>query len=114
MDSKKIREVVENELLYLGADPSNKGFQCITECILYYILNGKDFYHVSITKELYPAVAELLGTTRERIEKNTRKTVEKCIFNSGTFPAEICERNSGKVTNSTFIAYVLLEVKRKI
>lgn len=114
MDSKKIREVVENELLYLGVDPSIKGFQCITECILYYILNGKDFYHVSITKELYPAVAELLGTTKERIERNTRKTVEKCILNSGTFPAEICERNSGKVTNSTFIAYVLLEVKRKI
>lgn len=114
MDSKKIREVVENELLYLGVDPSNKGFQCITECILYYILNGKDFYHVSITKELYPAVAKMLETTNERVERNTRKAVEKCMLNSATFPAEICERNSGKVTNSTFLAYALLEVKRKI
>lgn len=114
MDSKNIRKVVENELLYLGVDPANKGFQCITECILYYILNGKDFHRVSLTKELYPSIAELIGTTNKRVEKNIRKAVKKCIFNSTTFPEEICERNSGKVTNSTFIAYVLLEVKRKI
>lgn len=114
MDSKKIREVVENELLCLGVNPANKGFQCITECILYYILNGKDFYHVSITKELYPAVAELLGTTNKRVERNIRRTVEKCMLNSLKFQEEICKINSDNVTSSTFIAYVLLEVKRKI
>lgn len=114
MDSKKIREFVENELLYLGVDPANKGFQCITECILYYILNGKDFHRVSLIKELYPAIAELIGTTDKCVETRTRKAVKKCILNSTTFPVEICERNSGKVTNRTFLAYVLLEVKLKI
>lgn len=114
MESKKVREIIENELLYFGVDPAIKGFQCITECVLYYIMNGKDFYHVSITKELYPTIAEILGTDKRRIERNVRKAIEKCCSNSGTLPRKFCEVNTGKVTSSTFIAYVLLVVKRKI
>ena len=54
MDTLKI---IENELIEVGINPCNSGFYYLIHAINFYLENNKEFYEVSITKELYPYVS---------------------------------------------------------
>lgn len=115
MDTLKI---IENELIEVGINPCNSGFYYLIHAINYYLENNKEFYEVSITKELYPYIAskkEGTKTTPSRVERCIRHSIEKLYNETYTDQLQtVIDCRSGKPTNSTFIAYLLIRVKNKI
>lgn len=115
MDTLKI---IENELIEVGINPCNSGFYYLMHAINYYLENNKEFYEVSITKELYPYVAskkEGEKTSPSRVERCIRHSIEKLYNETYTNHLQsVIDGRFGKPTNSTFIAYLLIRVKNEI
>lgn len=63
---------VSDLLIELGMPTKLKGFGCAREAILIIL---KDFSQ-SITKELYPAVAEVVGGSSQQVERSIRNAIE--------------------------------------
>lgn len=64
---------------------------------------------MSITKELYPAIAEAVGSTPSRVERAMRHAIETGFDRVGYEAAErffgnTINPNTGKVTNGEFVA----------
>lgn len=64
---------VANLLLVLGIATNNKGYSCLREAIPLY---AKD-PHQAITKELYPAVAKLCGSSALQVERAMRTAIDR-------------------------------------
>ena len=111
-------KIIENELIEVGINPCLSGFYCLLHAINYYLENNKEYYEVSITNELYPYVASKMGgktSTSSRVERCIRHSIEKLYNETYTEHLNhVVNMNSGKPTNSTFIAYLLIRVKNKI
>lgn len=65
------RDTVSNILLSLGVPTKLRGYICMREAILCIRRDP----HQSITKELYPAVAEITGGTAEQVERAIRSAI---------------------------------------
>lgn len=109
-------KIIENELIEVGINPCLSGFYCLMHAINYYLENNKEYYEVSITNELYPYVATKINCkTPSRVERCIRHSIEKLYNETYTeHLSTVIDCRSGKPTNSTFIAYLLLRVKNKI
>lgn len=109
-------KIIENELIEVGINPCLSGFYCLLHSINYFLENKKEFYEVSVTKELYPYVATKINyKTASRVERCIRHSIEKLYNETYTeHLGHVINLNSGKPTNATFIAYMLLRVKNKI
>ena len=66
------RREIENVLLKIGVPTGIKGFRYITDAVL--ILNENP--DISITKELYPTIANKNNTTGSRVERAIRHAFE--------------------------------------
>jgi len=75
-DEKAMAEL----LLSLGFQPDFYGYH-YTPAALKVISVDKDALHKGITKEIYPAVAEKLGTRPSRVERAIRYAIEKAFEN---------------------------------
>ena len=111
-------KIIENELIEVGIDPRNYGFYYLMHAINYYLENGKEFCEVSITKELYPYVACRNGRKNvppSRVERCIRQSIGKLYNETCTdLLSNMINYKTGKPSNSTFIAYLLIRVKNKI
>jgi two-component system response regulator (stage 0 sporulation protein A) len=96
-------EKLDDILLDLGHTDSVKGTEYIRRAVALY---KRD---MSITKELYPAIAAQMDTTDARVERAIRHSIEAAwMRNTG----DVCLRyfgntvdpNRGKPTNSEYIA----------
>ena len=96
-------EKLDEMLLELGHTDSVRGTEYIRCAVELYVRD------MSITKELYPAIAALMDTTGPRVERAIRHSIEAAwMRNTG----EVCLRyfgntvdpNRGKPTNSEYIA----------
>lgn len=67
------REEVEDTLLVMGIPATIKGFAYITDAIEIFDEKGTN---ISITKELYPAIAEKRNTIPSRVERAIRHAFE--------------------------------------
>lgn len=67
------RVMVANLLLALGVATNRKGYQCLREAIPIYSRDPNQ----SITKELYPAVAEMCNGDPCQVERAMRSAIEK-------------------------------------
>lgn len=63
------REKIEDTLLAMGVPAGIKGFNYIADAMQIFDERGTD---ISITKELYPAIAERNNTTPSRTERAIR------------------------------------------
>ena len=110
-------KIIENELIEVGVSPNLSGFYYLLHAVNYYLENNKEFYEVSITKDLYPYVAFKIGgkVTSSCVERSIRHSVEK-VYNRlhDKHLDYISNIDSGKPTNSSFISYLLIRVKNKI
>ncbi len=67
---------------------------------------------ISLTKELYPAVAKLSGSTASRVERAMRHAIEAAFnndpmyHNTGRYFGNTISAESGKVTLGEFIARI--------
>lgn len=73
----------------------------------------------AITKELYPAVAEIYGTTASRVERAIRHGVE-CVWDRGEWETLLkhfgntVSRIKGKPTNSEFLAQCAIIIRERL
>ena len=111
-----MREMILEELLYLGFKPHTFGTSDTVEA-LFLLLSGKadeeDLLH-----GLYEKVAEKRNTTSRAVERNIRYSIET-VWTRGNLPA-IEQRfgytvlaEKGKPTNRAFLAQMVENLKRK-
>lgn len=109
---KSINQIrVTKALLELGINPSHKGFNYLRDAIIL-VYKDPTLVHNAVTKSLYPDVAAMNDTTKTRVERAIRHSIEVAFNNT---PMEVFQEYfgncvsclSGKLTNSTFIAGVV-------
>lgn len=100
---------ISNTLKDLGISPGLLGYRYLRSAVKL-VMDNPDIVD-RITKELYPKVAELNGTTPTRVERAIRHAIEHAWDNFGYEAREAIFRGSysprtGKPTNGEFIATV--------
>lgn len=112
-----VDDIIEELLKEIGIPYHLVGHDQIA-CAIKLILADKT-YADSITKGLYPAVAELCGTTSTRAERGIRHAID-CVWNSRDLDnayaifGNTLNINRGKPTNSEFLSACVKEVKRRM
>lgn len=108
--SQKEIEVKAAELLReLGIPAHLKGYPCLMVAINL-VMEDRNKIH-AVTKELYPEVAVLCGTTSSRVERAIRHSIE-VAWSRGNWDVlkkyfgYTVDPEKGKPTNSEFIATV--------
>lgn len=96
-------------LLKIGVPFRLSGYNYIRHSVLLYNSMMKKHYRVKITKDIYPAVAQVYGTTSKCVERSIRHAIE-VVFYSGNLEfinqmfGYTVDPRKGKPTNSEFIA----------
>jgi two-component system response regulator (stage 0 sporulation protein A) len=108
-------EIIVTELIHqLGVPAHIKGYHYLREAILFCIDDKKLLE--SVTKELYPTVADKFVTTPSRVERAIRHAIE-IAWDRGN--VEILQdyfgytinQQKGKPTNSEFIALLVDKIR---
>lgn len=102
---------VTKTLLRLGINPAHKGFNYLRDAVIVAYKDPTVFHH-GVTKNLYPTIAEMNGTTKTRVARAIRHSIEFAFNNT---PIEVFQEYfgncvsplSGKLTNSAFIAGIV-------
>lgn len=104
------RTKVEDVLLAMGVPAGIKGFTYITDAIQIFDERGTN---ISITKELYPAVAERNGTTPSRVERAIRHAFKVARSHKGN--SEVVEKYIGftNCNNSSSLKRIHMILKRE-
>lgn len=105
-------------LKYLGIPCSRLGYKATSLAIAF--LQEDPSLIRSITKGLYPRIAEIMGLTGTRVERNIRSAVDYMLLNGDSdaiddvFGAQI-NPHTGRITNGQFLAacYAYLEAQDK-
>jgi two-component system response regulator (stage 0 sporulation protein A) len=98
----------------IGVPPHMAGYQYIREAVIQTVRNSKLFG--SVTKVLYPAVANKFNTTPERVERAIRNAIESTWAKGNPDSIDALfgytvNYNRGKPTNSEFIAMMADQVR---
>ncbi len=112
-----VPEEVERTLIRLGVPQHIVGYRYLQDAIEMCVKDANSIY--MITKNLYPRVASIHGTTASKVERAIRHAVdlsfERCdseyydeIFGSTISPSK------GKATNGEFIARISSVVRKRI
>lgn len=101
-------------LVRVGMPPHLKGYRCTKEALR--LLQENPDYIDYLTKGLYPAVGEKLGTTGSRVERALRHGVETVFDRISPELEEEMFGNSvsgmkGKPTNGEFLAIMVLHLE---
>lgn len=100
------RTLVSNLLLQLGFSAKLKGYGFLREGILLFAQDTKQ----AVTKELYPAVAQLFGSTGERVERAIRCAIQSAWQSGPHAPwSSFFDNENAQLscpTNGEFIARV--------
>lgn len=102
-------EKVEKALLELGVPHHIKGYKYIKESIL--MIVDDITYSEGITKDLYPAVADIYDATPSRVERAIRHAIQKTFINA---KKDVIEKyfgnsidvNRGTITNKHFLVTI--------
>lgn len=120
IDTHQLEVIVTNMIHEIGVPAHIKGYQYLRSAIIMAI-NDMDILN-SITKQLYPSIAQIHKTTASRVERAIRHAIEVAW---GRGKVEIIDdlfgytinAGKGKPTNSEFIALIAdkirLENKKK-
>lgn len=103
-------EIVVTDIIHqLGVPAHIKGYHYLRTAILYSI-NDKTLLD-SVTKQLYPTVADIYDTTSSRVERAIRHAIEIAwdrgdVDTLNSFFGYTVDTGKGKPTNSEFIALI--------
>lgn len=102
---------IANLLKKVGMPFHIKGKDYIKAAIMYCIQNHCTVADMSVTKELYPAVAKQYNTTASRVERAIRHACERTVDNCSPDLEEVLgytmSPHKGKPTNSEFISMLV-------
>ncbi len=112
--SRDLEIQVTNLMRDVGIPPHMAGYQYMREAIIQTINNSKVFS--SITRVLYPAVAQKFNTTPQKVERAIRNAIESAWSrgNPDTIDSLFgytINYSKGKPTNSEFIAMMADKVR---
>lgn len=105
---------VTNVMHEIGVPPHMSGYQYIREAIMMTVNNAKVFS--SITRVLYPTVAEKFGSSPQKVERAIRNAIESAWERGRPDTVDslfgyTINFNKGKPTNSEFIAMLADKVR---
>lgn len=105
---------VTNMMHEIGIPPHMSGYQYIREAIMMTVNNSKVFS--SITRVLYPAVAEKYSSSSQKVERAIRNAIESAWERGNpdsinTLFGYTVNYSKGKPTNSEFIAMIADKVR---
>ena len=110
LNEEKTMEMKVTELIHeVGVPAHIRGYQFVREAILLAI-KSRDYID-SVTKVLYPSLAEAFNTTPSRVERAIRHAIE-VAWNRGSVDVHnkvfgyTINSNKGKPTNAEFIAKI--------
>lgn len=110
-------EVIMTDVIHqLGVPAHIKGYHYLREAILASLANGALLE--SVTKSLYPTVAERFETTPSRVERAIRHAIEIAwdrgnLDTLNSFFGYTVDTSKGKPTNSEFIALITDKIRLK-
>lgn len=106
-EKPNLTKIVSDILHEIGVPAHIKGYQYVRDAILI-CLQEPEAIH-AVTKELYPSVAKVYGTTSSRVERAIRHAIEVAwdrgdIDVLNAYFGYTIHNDRGKPTNSEFIA----------
>ena len=113
-DNELLETTVTNIIHEIGVPAHIKGYQYLRSAII--IAVGDMDILNSITKQLYPTIAEMYGTTASRVERAIRHAIE-VAWNRGRVETindlfgYTVSAGKGKPTNSEFVALIADKIR---
>lgn len=113
----ELEELIAYHLLQVGCPRNIKGYRYLKEAIILAVENPNMIE--SMTKVLYPSVAEKFETTSSRVERAIRHAIEVAWDRCDTevleeYFANTISNTKGKPTNSEFIAMFVDRIPREL
>lgn len=109
--SQKVTRLLTN----LGFSSNLLGFNYLRKCIIHCVINGTQ---ISLSKTLYPFIAQELETTPERLQRSIRYSIDKVFtcHNSNLIEimGETINSRKGNPSNSEFIAFVADRIRNNL
>lgn len=111
------RSFIRDVLMELGLDPSTKGFCMVIDAELY--ISEHPDSMPAITKEIYPYVAKIHGSTVPRVERNIRYTKKQALNRDVHYrtakmlKVENAMYHKGDITNGHFLAALMVYLQKR-
>lgn len=112
-----VQWMISDTLLDVGINPRLLGWDYLKVGVEM-VYNDREYLR-NMTGKLYPDIAKEVGSTTPRVERAIRHAIESA-FNNMTedtrkkYFGNVVSMNSGKVTNTTFIAVIVERIQNSI
>lgn len=112
-----VQWMISNTLLDVGINPGLLGWEYLKVGIEM-VYNDREYLR-NMTGKLYPDIAKVVDSTASRVDRAIRHAIESA-FNNMTedtckkYFGSVVSMNSGKVTNTTFIAVIVERIQNSI
>ena len=112
-----VQWMISDTLLDVGINPGLLGWDYL-KVGLEMVYNDREYLR-NMTGKLYPDIAKEVGSTTSRVERAIRHAIESAFNNMAEdtrkkYFGNVVSLNSGKVTNTTFIAVIVERIQNNI
>lgn len=112
-----VQWMISDTLLDVGINPGLLGWDYLKVGVEM-VYNDREYLR-NMTGKLYPDIAKEVGSTTSRVERAIRHAIESAFNNMAEetrkkYFGNVVSLNSGKVTNTTFIAVIVERIQNNI
>lgn len=112
-----VQWMISDTLLDVGINPGLLGWDYLKVGVEM-VYNDREYLR-NMTGKLYPNIAKEVGSTTSRVERAIRHAIESAFNNMAEdtrkkYFGNVVSLNSGKVTNTTFIAVIVERIQNNI
>lgn len=112
-----VQLMISDTLLDVGINPGLLGWDYLKVGVEM-VYNDREYLR-NMTGKLYPDIAKVVGSTTSRVERAIRHAIESAFNNMAEdtrkkYFGNVVSMNSGKVTNTTFIAVIVERIQNNI
>lgn len=112
-----VQWMISDTLMDVGINPGLLGWDYLKVGVEM-VYNDREYLR-NMTGKLYPDIAKEVGSTTSRVERAIRHAIESAFNNmaedtSKKYFGNVVSLNSGKVTNTTFIAVIVERIQNNI
>ena len=112
-----VQWMISDTLLDVGINPGLLGWDYLKVGVEM-VYNDREYLR-NMTGKLYPDIAKEVGSTTSRVERAIRHAIESAFNNMAEdtrkkYFGNVVSLNSGKVTNTTFIAVIVEHIQNNI
>lgn len=112
-----VQWMISDTLLDVGINPGLLGWDYLKVGVEM-VYNDREYLR-NMTGKLYPDIAKEIGSTTSRVERAIRHAIESAFNNMAEdtrkkYFGNVVRMNSGKVTNTTFIAVIVERIQNNI